>query len=139
MGYTFKAIGTVRTDHQEAMPRHWSCSDVAGQIVLEASYARCLTGIAVGERIIVLFVFDRSPPFTPDHELQTPPHREHRTGVLSTCSPVRPNPIGLSVVEVTAIDGATVSVLGLDMLDGTPVLDIKPWVTGPARDAGEQS
>ena len=116
------------------MPRHWSCSQVPGQIVLDDAYAGCLAGVRVGERIIVLFVFDRSPLFTSDHVRQTPPHRQRSTGVFSTCSPVRPNPIGLSVVEVTDIVGATVSVVGIDMYDGTPVLDIKPWISGPDRD-----
>ncbi len=135
MEYVLKAIGEVRTAHEGSMPRHWSCSEVAGRIVLDPAYARCLHGISVGERVIVLFVFDRSPPFSAQHELQTPPHRSEPRGVFATCSPVRPNPIGLSVLEVTAIAGATVSVVGLDMLDRTPVLDIKPWVSGPDRDA----
>ena len=52
-------------------------------------------------------------------------------GVFSTCSPIRPNPIGMSVVEVLGIRDAHIDVRRLDMLDGTPILDIKPHVEGP--------
>ena len=48
-------------------------------------------------------------------------------GVFSICSPVRPNPIGMSIVQVVDIQGNILQVRGLDMVDGTPVLDIKPW------------
>jgi tRNA (Thr-GGU) A37 N-methylase len=48
--------------------------------------------------------------------------------VFSICSPVRPNPLGLSVVTVVAVKGATLRVRGIDMLDGTPILDIKPHI-----------
>lgn len=48
--------------------------------------------------------------------------------MFGTCSPVRPNPIGMSVVEVLGVRGASIDVRGLDMLDGTPILDIKPHV-----------
>ncbi len=57
---------------------------------------------------------------------QTPPHRNESLGVFSICSPVRPNPIGLSVLEVLELNGGKIKVRGLDMLDGTPILDIKP-------------
>ena len=49
-------------------------------------------------------------------------------GVFSTCSPIRPNPIGMSVVEVLGIRGTNIDVRGLDMLDSTPILDIKPHI-----------
>lgn len=52
-------------------------------------------------------------------------------GVFSTCSPIRPNPIGMSVVEVLGIRDANIDVRRLDMLDGTPIFDIKPHVEGP--------
>jgi tRNA-Thr(GGU) m(6)t(6)A37 methyltransferase TsaA len=76
----------------------------------------------------VLFYFHQSPRFTPDLLVQTPPHRNDQMGVFSICSPVRPNPLGMSVVEVLGIDGNIIHVKGLDIRDGTPVLDIKPHV-----------
>jgi tRNA (Thr-GGU) A37 N-methylase len=47
-------------------------------------------------------------------------------GIFSICSPIRPNPIGLSVVEVLEVNGSDLRVRGLDMIDGTPILDLKP-------------
>jgi tRNA (Thr-GGU) A37 N-methylase len=60
--------------------------------------------------------------------VQTPPHRGEEIGVFSICSPRRPNPIGLSVVAVLSVDGPVIHVRGIDMLNGTPILDIKPHV-----------
>lgn len=57
-----------------------------------------------------------------------PPRSAHRRGVFATRSPHRPNPIGLSAVELTGVDGLSIRVRGADMVDGTPVLDIKPYV-----------
>jgi tRNA-Thr(GGU) m(6)t(6)A37 methyltransferase TsaA len=55
-----------------------------------------------------------------------PPSREAERGVFSTRSPVRPNPIGVSQLEVVEVEGSRIHVKGLDMIDGTPILDIKP-------------
>lgn len=82
--------------------------------------------MAAGQRIVVLFYFHQSPSFTPDLLVQKPKHRNEYMGVFSICSPVRPNPLGMSIVEVLGIKGCTIHIKGLDMRDGTPVLDIKP-------------
>jgi tRNA (adenine37-N6)-methyltransferase len=83
---------------------------------------------------VVIFVFHESPAFSDDLLRQTPPHRRRLSqredgsmGVFSICSPVRPNPIGMSIVEVLGVEGTTLRVRGLGMRDGTPILDIKPW------------
>ena len=121
-------IGVVRTD-ATTLPRHWSVSDVEGTLELSPEYLRGLEGVAAGKRIVVLFHFDRSPVFTADHLMQTPPHLgASAKGVFGICSPVRPNPIGLSVLDILEIDGCRIRVRGLDMLDGTPILDIKPHI-----------
>ena len=125
----FHPIGRVRHD-AVSVPRHWSVSDVEGDLVIDPRYAEGLRDIRPGDRIVVLFHFDRSAPFEPGLLLQRPPHRQADMGVFSICSPRRPNPIGLSVVEVLAADAPTLRVRGLDMFDGTPVIDIKPWITG---------
>jgi tRNA (Thr-GGU) A37 N-methylase len=59
---------------------------------------------------------------------QTPPHREASLGVFSICSPRRPNPIGLSVLDVLSRSENVLHVRGMDMIDGTPIIDIKPHV-----------
>jgi tRNA-Thr(GGU) m(6)t(6)A37 methyltransferase TsaA len=123
---TLEPIGRVRHDAEE-VPRHWSVSSLVGELHLDARFAIGLRDVEVGERLVVLFHFHRSAAFTDSHLLQVPPTRKEPRGVFSTCSPVRPNPIGLSVVEVIARKSDTVlEVRGLDMLDGTPILDLKP-------------
>lgn len=120
-------IGRVRHG-TPSVPRHWSVSDVEGELVLDPEYADGLKDVTPGSRIIVLFHFHKSPPFGFEHLTQVPPHGEERIGVFSICSPHRPNPIGLSVLEVLGVKGRAVRVRGLDMFDGTPVLDIKPYI-----------
>lgn len=120
-----RPIGVVRSGEANP-PRHWSISDVEGELEIYPRYREALSDIRPGERIVVLFAFHRSPRFSRRHLRQLPPTRNEPRGVFSTCSPVRPNPIGLSVVEVLSVEGSTLRVRGLDMLDGTPILDIKP-------------
>ena len=127
MGIELRAIGFVRTDAEE-LPRHWSISDVEGTLVIDEEYSEGLRDIEGGQRIVVIFHFDRSPGFSPELLRQTSGHTGREMGVFSTCSPIRPNPIGMSVVEVLGIRGANIDVRRLDMLDGTPILDIKPCV-----------
>jgi len=123
----FSAIGTVRTDARD-LPRHWSLSDVEGTLDILPQFAEGLSDVLPGQRIVVLFHFHRSPPFSPDMLRQTPPHRQGPLGVFSICSPKRPNAIGLSVLDVLKKKGSRVRVRGLDMIDGTPILDIKPHI-----------
>jgi tRNA (adenine37-N6)-methyltransferase len=125
MGIELRAIGFVRTDAEE-LPRHWSISDVEGTLVIDEEYSQGLRDIEGGQRIVVIFHFDRSPGFSPELLRQTSGHTGREMGVFSTCSPIRPNPIGMSVVEVLGIRGANIDVRRLDMLDSTPILDIKP-------------
>lgn len=125
MKIELEPIGFIRTD-VEKVPRHWTISEAEGMIVVDEQYTEGLRVIKAGQRIVVLFYFHQSPPFKPDMLVQKPRHSNDRLGVFSICSPVRPNPLGMSVVEVTGIDGCVVHIKGLDMRDGTPVLDIKP-------------
>ena len=127
MGIELRPIGFVRTDARE-IPRHWSLSDVEGTLVIDEEYREGLRDIEAGQRIVVIFNFHRSPEFTSRLLRQTPPHRNREMGVFSICSPVRPNPIGMSILEVLGVVGTTVHVKRLDMLEGTPILDIKPYI-----------
>src|ERR671912_1216312 len=124
MSIEFRPIGSVRTDAEE-LPRHWSVSNVEGTLVIDEEYAEGLRDIEAGQRIVVIFYFHQSPGFSPELLRQTSGQTGRETGVFDTCSPVRPNPIGMSVLEVLRVRGASVDIKRLDMLDGTPVLDIK--------------
>ena len=127
MSIEMSPIGFVRTDAEE-IPRHWSVSDVEGTLVLYEEYLEGLKDIEPGQRIVVIFNFHKSPEFSSRFLRQTPPHSEEEVGVFSICSPIRPNPIGMSVLEVLEVKGATIRVKRLDMLEGTPILDIKPHI-----------
>jgi tRNA-Thr(GGU) m(6)t(6)A37 methyltransferase TsaA len=132
MKIEFEPIGLVQTTAR-TVPRHWIISDVEGMIVIDKMYTEGLKDIKIGQYIIVIFHFHQSLDFSLHNLIQKPPHRNEKLGVFSTCSPIRPNPIGMSVLEVLGIEGNIIHVKGLDMLDGTPILDIKP-LTGLKRD-----
>lgn len=129
MPITLEPIGTAHNE-AESIPRHWTVSDVEGTLEIDPMYTEGLANIAPGQRIVVLFHFHKSPPFSDAFMKQTPPHREQSMGVFSICSPNRPNPIGLSILEVLARNGSVLRVRGMDMIDGTPILDLKPFVVG---------
>ena len=121
-------IGTAHTDAQN-IPRHWTVSDIEGTLVIDPEYTEGLSDIRVGQQIVVLFHFHKSAPFSSDLLKQTPPHRDKAIGVFSICSPRRPNPIGLSVLTVLDRRQNILRVRSMDMIDGTPILDIKPFIT----------
>ena len=125
---TMAPIGYLRTEAQD-IPRHWTLSDVEGTIIIDKAYVEGLVNITPGQKITVLFWFHKSPKFSSRFLRQTPPHRKEDLGVFSICSPRRPNPIGLSVLTVLDIHQGMIHVKGVDMLDGTPILDIKPYIT----------
>lgn len=98
-------------------------------LVLDGNIAEGLGGIETGEEIVVLTWLDRAKrdvlSVHPRGDLSRPPQ-----GVFSTRSPERPNPIGLHRVEVAEIDGNRLRVHSLEALDGTPILDLKPVLSG---------
>ncbi len=99
-----------------------------GTIELREDLVPGLTDIEGFSHLIVVWVFHRSAGSELLGMVPLDPTRPH--GVFASRSPRRPNPIGLSVVELLGREGARLRVRGLDMLDGTPVLDIKPYLSG---------
>ena len=99
--------------------------DHESQIVVDPALAPGLSGLEPGQRLLIVFHFHRSQGFEliqhPRGDRSRPPR-----GVFALRSPYRPNPIGVSVAELVALEGNVVRVRGLDAIDGTPVLDIKP-------------
>lgn len=127
MEVKLRPIGYIKTDAKE-IPRHHTISDVEGQIVVNEEYKEGIRDIKPGDRIVVIFHFHKSPEFSPSFLVQKPPHKDRKLGVFSTCSPIRPNPIGMSVLDVLDVKDNVIHVKGIDMFDGTPVLDIKPEI-----------
>ena len=99
--------------------------DHPSRLVLDPAYQEGLHGAAPGQKVLVLFHFHR---VSGEHPLvQHPrgdPDREAR-GVFLLRSPHRPNPIGVTEVEITAVEGNVLTVIGLDVLNRTPILDLK--------------
>ncbi len=122
-----KPIGWVHCPAKKP-PRHWTVSDLEGELRMDPRYLEGLRDIKPGQRIVVIFYFHKSPGFKDRFLIQSPPHMNKELGVFSTCSPRRPNPIGMSVLKVLGVEGNVIRVKGLDMLDGTPILDIKPYI-----------
>jgi len=130
--FVFRPIGVVHSPYRDAkeVPRGLGAEHRAeGTIELRPELAPGLTDLEGFSHLYVLWVFDRSEPFGPAMLFGTPPTDDRPHGVFATRSPRRPNPIGLSVVEILRRDGAVLHVRGLDMLDGTPVLDLKPYLS----------
>jgi len=118
-------IGRIRTPwtRKEDCPRQGRADGPICRIEVFERWAEALTGVAAFPRLEVLYWLDRSRR---DLVLQSPRDDGEVRGTFSLRSPIRPNPIGSSIVELVGIEGSTVLVRGLDCLDGTPLLDLKP-------------
>jgi tRNA-Thr(GGU) m(6)t(6)A37 methyltransferase TsaA len=127
--FTPQPIGFVRSPFKETreIPKGRGAKHEAeGTLEILPEFELGLSDIEGFSHLIVLWVFDRSQDF---ELLGTPPSDDRPHGVFATRSPRRPNPIGLTVVELLRRDGGRLHVRGVDMLDGTPILDIKPYLS----------
>jgi tRNA (adenine37-N6)-methyltransferase len=129
-------IGHMRTTHAakvDAPRQPAAATDTPGIIELLPGHnlEHAIENLCEWERIWVIFWFDRNPGWRP--KVLPPRSTDGRKGVLATRSPHRPNPLGLSVLRLVRAEGLLLHVLDVDLLDGTPVLDIKPYV--PYTDA----
>jgi tRNA-Thr(GGU) m(6)t(6)A37 methyltransferase TsaA len=97
-----------------------------GVLRILPEFERGLTDIEGYSHLIVLWAFDRSEGF---ELMVVPPSDDRPHGVFTTRSPRRPNPIGLTIVELLRRENSSLFVRGVDMLDGTPILDIKPYLS----------
>lgn len=100
--------------------------DAEGSLVIFPEFAEGLTDIEGFSHLFVLWVFHRAEGFA---LLSHPPTATRPHGVFATRSPRRPNPIGLTVVQLLGREANRLRVRGVDMLDGTPILDIKPYLS----------
>jgi len=122
-------IGYVRSPYSETSQIPKGCGaqhDAEGVLELLPDYEQGLTDIDGFSHVFVLWVFDRVDGF---ELVCTPPTDTRPHGVFATRSPRRPNPIGLTVVRLLGREGTRLRVAGVDMLDGTPILDIKPYLS----------
>jgi len=127
--YCMRPIGSVSSPYRAArsVPKGLGAKHEAeGVLEILPEFEAGLTDIEGFSHLFVLWLFDRSEGFA---LLGTPPSDNRPHGVFATRSPRRPNPIGLTVVELLRRDGTRLHVRGVDMLDGTPILDIKPYLS----------
>jgi len=126
---TLKPIGFVKSPYTttKEIPKGLGAKHEAdGALEIMPEFEVGLTDIDGFSHLFVLWVFHRSEGFD---LLGTPPTDDRPHGVFATRSPRRPNPIGLTVVELLRREGPVLQVRGVDMLDGTPILDIKPFLS----------
>ena len=118
-------IGRIHTPwtKREDCPKNARGSDAVCTIELDPRYAAALDGVAACTHLVVLYFMDRARR---DLLVQVPRHAERR-GTFALRSPVRPNPIAMSVVRLVGVVGTNLKVVGLDCLDGTPLVDLKPY------------
>jgi len=134
-------IGIVRTSlvtkvEAARQPRAAQGASARIELFPGRNFEHALEDLSRWELIWVIFWFHHNPGWRP--KVLPPRSTSGRKGVFSTRSPHRPNPIGLSVVRLEKVDGLNIHILDADILDGTPVLDIKPYVayTDSHPDAG---
>jgi len=129
MEFTLRPIGFIRTAFQEtsSIPKGLGVKhDAEGILEILPEFEEGLKDVEGFSHLFVVWVFDRSEGFA---LVGKGPADNRPHGVFATRSPRRPNPIGLSVVELLRCDGCKLYVRGVDMLDGTPILDIKPYMS----------
>jgi tRNA-Thr(GGU) m(6)t(6)A37 methyltransferase TsaA len=128
MDFNLKPIGVIHSPYiqPDGMPIQSIRSTARGFIELFPDYVEGLEGVEEFSHLILLYIFHKSPPLT---TLKVKPFLDDLFhGVFATRYPVRPNPLGLSVVQLLERKENRLEFLGADMLDGTPLLDIKPYV-----------
>ena len=121
---TYTAIGHVENDFRERAPAD-EIRSAESRIVLDPALTDGLTGLEPGQQVMVVFYFHRARGFDllqhPRGDTTRP-----RRGVFALRSPRRPNPIGVTLVDLVSVEGNVLRVRGLDAISGTPVLDLKP-------------
>jgi tRNA-Thr(GGU) m(6)t(6)A37 methyltransferase TsaA len=127
MEFNMRPIGVIHSPHTEKSqtPIQPSRSQAPGSVEIYPEFAEGLQGLEGFSHIIILYIFHQSKGYS----LRVKPfldHQEH--GLFATRYPYRPNPIGLSIVRLEGIQANILNVADIDVLDGTPLLDIKPYV-----------
>jgi tRNA-Thr(GGU) m(6)t(6)A37 methyltransferase TsaA len=119
-------IGRIRTPFKTRAdcPKNTAESDAVGRVEIDSRFAAALKGLELCSHIWLLYWMDQARR---DLIEQVPAHLGRARGTFALRSPVRPNPIAMAAVELQAIEGTTVIVRKVDCIDGTPLIDIKPY------------
>ncbi len=128
MDISISPIGIIKTpfNELEGMPVQPSgAADIKGTIIINTEYQQGLSDLEGFSHIILLFYLHRSKGY---NLMVKPFMDDKKRGVFSTRAPRRPNPIGLSIVELVEIKENIITIKGIDMLNNTPLIDIKPYI-----------
>lgn len=125
---SMKPIGYIKSPYltRDEIPRQSVLSDKTAVIEIEEEFRDGLFNLEIGKFIVILFAFHKSkknPALIINHK-----YTNGTKGIFATRSPNRPNPIGLSICKIIDLDDKSITIRGVDMLNGTPVLDIKPYI-----------
>ena len=127
--FEMRPVGFVRSQYTDTSQVPKGCGakhEAEGFIEILEEFEEGLLDIEGFSHLFVIWVFDRAGEAS---LVGTPPTDDRPHGVFATRSPRRPNPLGLTVVRLLGREGRLLRVAGLDMLDGTPVLDLKPYLS----------
>ncbi len=120
-------IGTVKSPYNNRgeAPHQGRNREDLSQIIIQPEFEEALEGLEKHHQLFILYWFDQAE----EPLLKVVPHgRTQKRGIFSTRAPPRPNPIGLTLVDLVKLEGPILTVRGLEALDGSPVLDIKPYL-----------
>lgn len=135
--FSFEPIGYVHSRYKntQEVPKGLGAKhDADGILEILPQFELGLTDIEGFSHLIVLWVFHQLSAEDRLELIGTPPSDNRPHGVFATRSPRRPNPIGFTVVEFLRREGPSLRVHGVDMLDGTPILDLKPYLSSIPED-----
>jgi tRNA-Thr(GGU) m(6)t(6)A37 methyltransferase TsaA len=138
--YVLRPIGRVRNQVKEWVDVAWE--ELESEVALDPRWAEGLDGLEEFSHIWVICWLDRLTEEERGGRCRVHPERRQElrpVGLFATRSPRRPNPIAITAVRLLGIEGTVLRVKGLDMLDGTPVLDVKPYLAQGDRIAGTWS
>ena len=127
MKIEFNSIGMISSSVENKKDTSWG-EDVS-QIIIDEKYEKGLVGLSEFSHLVVVYYLDKSSFNMEKHLIRRPQNRKDMpmVGILSQRAKDRPNPIGITSVEIVTVNKNIVTVKGLDAIDNTPVLDIKPY------------
>ncbi len=123
----FTPIGFVKNAVKEKVDHHWG--EVISELIIRDDLADGAKGLENFSHMIVVFHLNEAEFNKEKHLVRRPQNREDMpsVGIFSQRAKDRPNPIGVTAVEILSVDGNVIKVKGLDAIDETPILDIKPY------------
>ena len=137
-GMTLKAIGIIRNEVKRKPESEYSWQEIVSEIVVDSSLTEALDALEEFSHIIVLYWMHQAPAGRVPIKVHPMGKQElPLVGLFATRSPHRPNPVGVTTVRLLERQGNILKVKGLDAIDGTPVIDIKPYI--PQFDSRESS